>query len=75
MTLQTYVDDLKTRANQAPDTFSETLLKNRRDAENLFSHVRGCWYLPLKTGQAQVMSQKLPRSVGMLVPDPVDHPG
>ena len=66
MTLQTYVDDLKTRADQAPETFSETLLKNRREAENLFSHARGCWYLPLKTGQAQVMSQKLPKNVGML---------
>ena len=66
MPLQTYVDDLKTRANQAPETFSETLLKSRREAEKLFSHARGCWYLPLKTGQAQVMSQKLPKSVGML---------
>ena len=66
VTLQTYVDDLKTRANQAPETFSETLLENRREAEKLFSHARGCWYLPLKTGQAQVMSQKLPKNVGML---------
>ena len=66
MTLQTYVDDLKTRANQAPETFSETLLKNKREAEKLFSHARGCWYLALKTGQAQVMSQKSPKNVGIL---------